>query len=199
VGGTTLSELGRAARANAVARDLVGDEAMMARLRRMPQVQRLLSMEGARGLSERPEALQRLLRRVLLDQRLQSAIASGHVSEEMLAAALASNDSHQPTDSAQAAADGAAPPDAPADGAAATSRAERFMDLAERRRAMQAEHGAAAAEAQVRGPEDEAALSRLMALGGFGRRRALEALLACDRDEALAASLLFAQMDDADS
>ena len=37
-----------------------------------------------------------------------------------------------------------------------------------------------------------------MELGGFGRRRAVEAYLSCDRDESLAASLLFASQDQED-
>ena len=77
------------------------------------------------------------------------------------------------------------------------SRAERFVALAQRQGAAAAAGGTAqpaagssALDAQVQGEGDQAAITRLVALG-VTRRAAVEAYLACDRDEAMAANLLF--------
>ena len=42
--------------------------------------------------------------------------------------------------------------------------------------------------------EEEEAVGRLMELGGFGRREVLAAFVACEKNESMAASLLFSQM-----
>ena len=176
VGAPAIRQLAQAARASAIARDLAGSEQQMAMLARMPEVQRLLAMPRLEGIRERPEELQRLLRRVLVSGELQRHMKAGTVTEAMLDEILS--------------------PDAPSDGAEAStggsSRAERFMAMAESRR----QHGSSAAlEAQLNATDNDA-IGRLIELGGFGRRRALEAYLACDKDEAMAASLLFSQTDD---
>ena len=78
-----------------------------------------------------------------------------------------------------------------------STRAERFLELARRRAAAGGAAGGAAgagAGADVEhllSAEEAAAVARLMALGGFSRAAAAEAFLACERDEALAANLLF--------
>ena len=137
----------------------------------VPEVQRLLRMPRLAGINERPEELQRLLRRVLLSPDLQRRMREGTVTEEMLEEMLGEGGGGG----------------AEGEGSAAASRAERFVAMAEQRRRLNAEHSAAV----VLSAEEEGAVSRLMALGHFSRRRALEAFLACEKDEGLAASLLF--------
>ena len=169
----TVQELGRAARAASVARELAGNAQQMAMLRRMPEVQRLLRMPRLAGISERPEELQRLLRRVLLSPEFQRSMRDGTVTDEMLEEALG---------------DGGGGGGGGGEGSSAASRAERFVAMAEQRRRLNAEHSSGAVALSA---EEEAAVARLMALGQFSRRRALEAFLACEKDEGLAASLLF--------
>ncbi len=177
-GGAAVAQSGRAARAGALARGLMADETQLAMLRRMPEVQRLLRMPRLAGIEDRPAELERLLQRILLRPELQQAMKEGRVTDQMIDSALA--------------------PDAP------PTRAERFLALAQQR-AMALDRaaapaggssgagGAGALEQQL-GAEGEAAVARLMELGGFSRGQAIEAYLACERDEALAASLLFDQM-----
>ena len=78
------------------------------------------------------------------------------------------------------------------------SRAERFIAIAERRRRMRDEQSAEALETRLENAGDEAAVSRLLELVGqrLPRQRVIEAYLSCDRDEGLAASLLFTQLEE---
>lgn len=198
LGPSGVQRLAQAARANAIARGLATDDRQLAMLERMPEVQRLLGMPRLAGIRARPEELQKLLRALLLRPTLQQHVKAGTVTEEMLDDVL-----RDPEEHAAAAGDGNAPDAASpgvsgaAGGPAAAAGAERLFSQAERQRRLRSEHAGGALEAQLRGSDDEAALARLVALGGFSRARVLEAYLACERDEALAASLLFSQADDA--
>ena len=183
IGTQGVQELGRAARASAVARDLQADPRMLAMLLRMPEVQRLLAMPRLEGIQHRPDELQRLLRRVLLRPELQQAMKAGTVSDAMIEEAL------RPEGEGWDAAPGNVTP---------ASRAERFVAIAERRRRLRDEQTAAALEQQLGDADDEAKVGRLMELVGqrVSRQRVIEAFLACDKDESLAASLLLAQLDE---
>ena len=183
IGTQGVQELGRAARASAVARDLQADPRMLAMLLRMPEVQRLLAMPRLEGIQHRPDELQRLLRRVLLRPELQQAMKAGTVSDAMIEEAL------RPEGEGWDAAPGNVTP---------ASRAERFVAIAERRRRLRDAQTAAALEQQLGDADDEAKVGRLMELVGqrVSRQRVIEAFLACDKDESLAASLLLAQLDE---
>ena len=175
-----LRRLGRGARAAAVARELAADDRQMAALRRMPEVQRLLQLPRLAGIEQRPEELQRLLAGILRSPSLQEAMKRGAVTEVMVDEALRD--------------------ETPEEGA---TRAERFLAMAQQtaqqrqsqeqvQRQVQPPHSSL--EERLTGPEEAAAVSRLVELG-FSRARALEAYLVCERNEATAASLLFQQMD----
>lgn len=187
VGISGMARLAQAARASAVARDLASDDRQMAMLSRMPEVKRLLTMPRLEGIRERPAELHALLRRVLLSPELQRHMRAGTVTDAMLEDILRPVDDRtddQTNDTEDGAGGGGSL-------AATASRAERFLSLAERRRQL---GGGPALEAQL-GSADHDAIARLMELGGFARARVLEAFLACDKDEGLAASLLFSQAD----
>jgi hypothetical protein len=182
-----LGLVARSARAAELAQDLASNQRQLAMLRRMPEVQSLLRMPRLAGIEKDPALLQKVLRRVLLSEELQEAMKRGTVTEAMLDDALREEDKNAVSSNR-----------AGAQQEEGLSRIGRFQRLAHRRREQQLQQqsggGMAALEARLAGAEEEAAVARLQELG-FERAMALEAYFACERDEALAASLLFQQQD----
>ena len=169
-----LADLGRAARANAFAKDLIASEAQMRMLGRMPEVQRLLARPQLEGIQERPEDMQRLMSRLLLSPELQKAMKADTVSDEMIEGLL------KPEEEEGEGGGG---------GGGGGGGKERLVAMAEARRAERTALGMV----ELSGEEEEA-VGRLMELGGFGRREVLAAFVACEKNESMAASLLFSQM-----